>query len=46
MAAEDVEASEESEEEAEIDPVPPLRKSHAARKTPSRTKGYDFSSCF
>ena len=47
MAAEDqVEARDDSEEEAESDPVPPPRKPHAARSTPARTKGYDFSSCF
>ncbi len=46
MAAEDMEASEESEAEAERDKVPPPRKPHAARSTPARTKGYDFSSCF
>ena len=56
MAAEDMEASEESEdvvelseeseEEEERDAVPPPRKPHAARSTPSRTKGYDLSSCF
>ena len=46
-AAEDqVEASDESEEEAERDAVPTLRKPHATRSTPSRTKDYDFSSCF
>ena len=44
--AEDVEASEESEEEAERDTVPPPRKPHAARSTPTCTKGYDFASCF
>jgi len=43
---EDVEPSDESEEEEERDAVPPLRKPHAARSTPARTKGYDFSSCF
>ena len=47
MAAEDqVEASEESEEETESAPVPPPRKPRAARSTSTRTKGYDFSSCF
>ena len=46
MAAEDMEASEESEEEEVSEPVPPPRKPHAARSTPARTKGYDFSSCF
>ena len=47
MAAEDrVEAKDESEEEAESDTAPPPRKPHAARITPARTKGYDFSSCF
>jgi hypothetical protein len=46
MAAEDVEARDDSEEAAEIDTVPPTRKPHAARITPSHTKGYDFSSCF
>ena len=47
MAAEDqVEASDKSEEEAERDAVPPPKKPHAARSTPARTKGYDFSSCF
>jgi len=41
------EASDESEEEeAESDTLPPPRKLHAARITPARTKGYDFSSCF
>ena len=44
--AEDVEPSDESEEEEESDPVPPPRKANAARSTPARTKGYDFSSCF
>ena len=45
--AEDVEASDESEvEEAESDTLPSPRKPHAARITPSHTKGYDFSSCF
>ena len=43
---EDVEPSDESEEEEERDAVPPLRRPHAARSTPARTKGYDFSSCF
>ena len=46
MAAEDMEASEESEEEEVSEPVPPPRKPHAARSTPTCTKGYDFSSCF
>ena len=47
MAAEDqVEASDKSEEEADSGTVPPPRKPHAARSTPARTKGYDFSSCF
>ena len=47
VTAEDqVEAKEESEEEAESDAVPPPRKPHATRSTPSRTKDYDFSSCF
>ena len=46
--AEDMdEASDESEaEEAESDTLPPPRKLHAARITPARFKGYDFSSCF
>ena len=44
--AEDVEASEESEEEVERDTVPPPRKPHTARSTPTCTKGYDFASCF
>ena len=44
-ATEDVEAR-SSEEEAESAKVPPPRKPHAARITPSHTKGYDFSSCF
>ena len=47
MAAEDqVEASDESEAEAERDTVPPPRKPHTAYSTPARNKGYDFSSCF
>ena len=48
MAEEDMdEASDESEEEeADSAKVPPQRKPHAARITPSHTKGYDFSSCF
>ena len=41
------EASDESEaEEAESDTLPSPRKPHAARITPARTKGHDFSSCF
>ena len=46
MTEDQVEASDESEEEEVSEPVPPLRKPHAARSTPARTKGYDFSSCF
>ncbi len=46
VEAKDVEPSNESEEEEESDPVPPPRKPHAARSKPTRTKGYDFSSCF
>ncbi len=46
VTTQDVEASDESEEEAESDPVPPPRKPHTARSTPARTNRYDFSSCF
>ena len=46
MTEDQVEAKEESEEEEVSDPVPPPRKPHTARNTPTRTKGYDFSSCF
>ncbi len=47
MAEEDMdEASDESEEEAESGTMPPPRKPHAARITPARNKGDDFSSCF
>ncbi len=37
--SEDVELSEESEEETESAPVPPPRKPHTARSTPASTKG-------
>ena len=47
VTAEDqVEAKDESEEEADSGTVPPPRKLHIARSTPAHTKGYDFSSCF
>ncbi len=46
MTEDQVEAKDESEEEADSGTVPPLRKPHTARSTPARTKGYDFSSCF
>ena len=45
-AGEEEANDEETEEEAESEPVPPPKKPHAARSTPARTKGYDFSSCF
>ena len=41
----DVEARDESEEEAEREIVPPPRKPQA-HPHPARTKGHDFSSCF
>ena len=43
--AEDVEARDESEEEAEKKTVPPPRKPQA-HQHPARTKGHNFSSCF
>ena len=44
-AAEDVEARDESEEEAERETVQQPRKPQA-HQHPARTKGHDFSSCF
>ena len=45
-AEDQVEAKDESEEEADSGTVPPLKKQQAALDKRAHTKGCNFSSCF